>query len=334
MAQDKGRNSNSPTLASVIVSILAFPFQLLMNLTKVTLAILCLVLLLISIALPIATTMSQGLYSVASTVAEAMFDAPSLLTRASTKTETKLAQKEAALAAERAAAKEANLVASKTAADLDAAILRAAKAQVAEHGLRGKVATLETDIDAAVLRAAKAEVAEHGLGLKVQSLEAELATKAEARVVYRNEKRLLSEAVADASTRVAGRLKTMLGTDISSMAGQAIPYVGAVAIVGSVGYDAYQSCEMIKDLHELDVAFNPDDAIETREVCGMKVPTAAEIWEKAKNAPDLALTAVADAIPDFDVQAGWQSFVDTVPSPDDLAAAADNAANAFQSVLP
>jgi hypothetical protein len=75
----------------------------------------------------------------------------------------------------------------------------------------------------------------------------------------------------------------MLAADISSMAGQAVPYLGAAVVVSSVGYDAYQSCELIKELHELDVAFNPDNAIDVNEVCGMRVPTLKEIGESAWN---------------------------------------------------
>ena len=69
----------------------------------------------------------------------------------------------------------------------------------------------------------------------------------------------------------------------------------------------------MKELHELDVAFNPDHAIDEREVCGMQVPTVDEILEKAKAAPGAALDAIIVMIPDFQWEAGWKDLQESLP---------------------
>ena len=39
------------------------------------------------------------------------------------------------------------------------------------------------------------------------------------------------------------------------------------------------------DLYELDVAMNPENAIDTTEVCGLRVPNKEELWAKVKESP-------------------------------------------------
>ncbi len=242
------------TCIHLFFRILLFPFRILMALGSTVLAITTVIFFLLSITLPILTTLSDGVYHVASWVGEQVISVPDIVKHEGRKAKGKLSETQATLASERAAAKEVKLAASKTSAELGAALER------------------------------------------TTALQAELAAKTETRVVYRSEKRLLSEAVADASARVARRIRTMLTADISSMAGQAVPYIGAAVVISSIGYDAWQSCEMIKDLHDLDVAFNPDHAINVNEVCGMHVPTLADISASAGNAADTTITWLRDTI--------------------------------------
>lgn len=290
---------------------LTLPFRWLFGLSKASLVV---GFLVISLTLPMVTVMSSGAYILAATVAEAITDLPSLLKRQATKAEIKLAEKEAVLAAERAAAASAR-AAYKAEAELNAALIRKAEIMLAK-----KEAALAAEHAAAV----SAREATKALAILNATLickaEAEALARAETKVLYRGEKKLLSEAVADTTARVASKIKTTLGADISSMAGQAIHYLGATVIVASVCYDAYQSCEMIKDLHELDLAFNPGQAtIDTYEVCGMRVPTVAELWNMAKSAPGAALDAARGALPTFQWEAGWNDLMRHVPSADDLA---------------
>jgi hypothetical protein len=271
---------------------LALPFRWLMRLSKAALAALVVCLFVLSVSLPVVTALSGTAFAIAATLAEAITSRPSVLKRQATKAEVKLAEKEAVIAAERAAAKTARKTAAEAAAKLDKAVLRAAQAQMRAVSLTGQ------------------------LGKAEKELAGELAKS----VIYKGKKRAASEAVTDAASRVAKRIAKALEANLSSMAGEAIPYVGATVIVASVGYDAYQSCEMVKELHDLDVAFNPDHAIiDSSEVCGMRVPTADELWASVKSAPGAALKAARNALPTFQWQAGWEDLMRHVPSADDLA---------------
>lgn len=267
------------------VSVVTFPVRLLMALTKATLATLCLLLLVTSLVFPVLTATSQIFFAVASTVAGAVTSVPNLLKRQERTAAARLAEKEALIATERAAKKSAQRA----------------------------LADVGSNLDKAMTRAVIAERQTADVAAKLASKEAALAEMVNAKVLYRGEQRVIKEVVADAAERVGARTTKIIKADISGMVGQAIPYLGAVAVVAVTAYDLDQSCELMKELHELDVAFNPDHAINEREVCGMQVPTVDEILEKAKAAPGAALDAIFDAVPDFQWQAGWNELRDSFP---------------------
>ena len=268
-----------------VVQVITFPLRLLMALTKATLAILCLVLLVTSLLFPVLTTTSQAFFAVASIVAEAVTSVPNLLKRQERTAAARLAQKEALMATERAAKKTAQ----RAAADIGA------------------------NLDKALARAVIAERQTADLAVKLVSKEAALAEMVNAKVLYRGERRAIKDVVTDATQRVGIAATKMIKADISGMAGQAVPYVGGVVIVAVTAYDLDQTCAMMTALHELDVAFNPDHAIDQNEVCGMQVPTVDEILEKAKAAPGAAIDAIIDMIPDFQWEAGWKDLRARLP---------------------
>ena len=111
---------------------------------------------------------------------------------------------------------------------------------------------------------------------------------AERPVTYRGSKRLAREAVADTSERVARRVAAGAVRTVASAGGEALPLVGVGVVAAATAYDLYDACEMMKELHALDVAFNPDSAISDREVCGMRAPTKEEIWTSVKASPEAA----------------------------------------------
>jgi hypothetical protein len=268
-----------------IVAIVTLPFRLLMALTKATLATACIALLVVSLALPVLTTTWLAMFSVAATLAEAITSVPSLLKRQERSAVARLAEKEALLAAERAAKKTAQTAATELGANLDKSMARVVIAERRAADLTAKLAIKE----------------------------AALAELAGAKVLYRGEQRAMKEVVTDAAQRVGARTTKIIKADISGMVGQAIPYVGAVAVVAITAYDLDQSCELMKDLHALDVAFNPDHAIDAREVCGMQVPTVDEILKKAKAAPGNAIDAIMGAIPEFQWDAGLKDLRHSLP---------------------
>ena len=126
-----------------------------------------------------------------------------------------------------------------------------------------------------------------------------------------------------ASSQVAGglqrRTKRVAATNLASVAGESIPFYGIAIIVGATSYELKSACDTMKDLYDLEVALDPDEASEEGRdyVCGLQVPTKDEIWQSTKNSPHAAWqTAVAAydgssdwvstlEVPDF--SGGWSS---------------------------
>lgn len=141
----------------------------------------------------------------------------------------------------------------------------------------------------------KAKVKEVDGKLKSKTVEADDLRKSNVRlkgeldeakwVRYRGGKRAVKEAVSDTSQRVAKRTAIATGRNIATMPGESIPVYGIAVVVAATAWEVNDACQMMRDMHELDVAFNPENAISDREVCGMRVPTADEIWEQIRSAP-------------------------------------------------
>jgi len=275
------------------------PFRILLGFTKATLAVLVIVLTLSNIALPLAVTMASGAYAVVAAVAETLFAAPSLLKR------------QASNAAKTLAAKEAELVATQA----ERKTLREAAAKVESKAAK-EVAAKQAEVIAA--KSAR-KAAEDTVEKVTKNAAKDLAAKEAELIIIRREKAVVGEAVSRAVNRVGARIKKMLAADIGAMAGEAVPYIGAFVIVGSITYDVDQSCEMMKDLRDLERTFVPEP-IDPSEVCGMRVPTALEIWESAKTAPSAAMTAAYEALPDFQWQAGWDDMIENLPDPEAIGA--------------
>lgn len=122
---------------------------------------------------------------------------------------------------------------------------------------------------------------------------------AERKVNYRGQARHAREAVKDTSGRLARRVTLASSRNVASVFAEALPFVGVGVIVGATVWELKDSCEMMNDLHELDVAFNPESAIDGTEVCGMGVPTQDEIWKKINESPEDAWEAAKASIPDL-----------------------------------
>jgi len=92
---------------------------------------------------------------------------------------------------------------------------------------------------------------------RVASLSAEAASLRRANsVVYRGEKRLLTEAITDTSGRIARRTGIAASRNASSVVAEAIPYIGIAAMLGVTAYDFKDSCDTMRDLHALNVAID------------------------------------------------------------------------------
>lgn len=278
-----------------------------MALSHAALSGLVVLLLCSSIMGPIATALSAPVFAVVASLAEAVTQLPSVLQRERNVKAVDLARKEADLVVEKAARAKSARVASE-------AIERAAAAEV-------KLATATKKISEMTGKLSKTEAA--------------LLEARKPNLTYRGQKRRAADAVADTSKRVASRVKRVLNADIAAMAGEAVPYVGVAVIVGATTYDLQQSCELAHDLYELDVAFNPEHAInDAGEICGMRVPTPAEIWRSAKMAPGAAIEAAIEVLPEFHWQAGWDDLIEHFPTTAELDATAGAVAEALGGWLP
>ncbi len=104
-------------------------------------------------------------------------------------------------------------------------------------------------------------------------------------VDYRGAKRPIKEAVKDTSERIAKRTAAAAGRNVATMPGESVPVYGIAVVVAATTWEIADACAMMRDMHALDVAFNPENAISDRKVCGLRVPTAKELWEQIKKAP-------------------------------------------------
>lgn len=122
---------------------------------------------------------------------------------------------------------------------------------------------------------------------------------ADTRVSYRGKDRRARDAVKDTSQRLAKRVTFASSRNVATVFAEALPVVGIGVIAGATAWEIRDSCEMMKDLRELDVAFNPESAIEGTEVCGMDVPDRAEVWQRARESPAEAWNRAREYVPEL-----------------------------------
>lgn len=145
---------------------------------------------------------------------------------------------------------------------------------------------------------------------KVAKLERELA---ETRVTYRGAQRPAREAVAEASQKIQSRIARAASRNIASMPAEALPFVGVAVIAGATAWEISDACALSEELYELDVAFNPGHRIEEREVCGIQVPTAGELWQTVLESPGSAWGNAKELysnLPDVDFSQFYQWLLD------------------------
>lgn len=159
---------------------------------------------------------------------------------------------------------------------------------------------------------ARATRAEGRVAAAAAELDAERAARraatAEARaarqVTYRGAKATAGEAVADTSDRLARRVATASARNVGSTFAEALPVVGVGVIAAATAWELHDACEMMKEVRALDVALNPDRAVqpEAAQVCGMQAPGRDEIWAAITASPARAwdsAQALYDGLPDL-----------------------------------
>ncbi|SFL38469.1 hypothetical protein SAMN05216302_10743 [Nitrosomonas aestuarii] len=116
-----------------------------------------------------------------------------------------------------------------------------------------------------------------------------------------------SDKIQQFSKRAAERSTISAARNLSSLSGEAIPLLGIAVIAGVTVWNVHDSCQMLKDLNELNAEFKLQQHLEEKQtVCGIEVPTKEEIltemqenWFIAyENARD-AVNHAADEIPEM-----------------------------------
>ena len=137
---------------------------------------------------------------------------------------------------------------------------------------------------------------------RIGSLTDELATFKQSKTVsYRGQRRLIGEAVEDTTARLSRRTATAATRSAGSVVAEAIPFAGIAVIVGVTAWELKDSCATMNDLHQLNVAFNPDAARdpEVTEVCGLEVPSKDKVWQSVKSSPGKAWETAKAHVPDL-----------------------------------
>ena len=136
---------------------------------------------------------------------------------------------------------------------------------------------------------------------RIASLSNEVAALKQPKVTYRGKPHLIKDAVADTAERVSKRSAIAASRNATSIVAESIPYLGIAAILGVTAWDINDSCETMKDLHELDLAFNPDKQLdpEATEVCGIELPKKDDIWAAVKSNATDAWNEASTYVPDL-----------------------------------
>ena len=156
------------------------------------------------------------------------------------------------------------------------------------RGKSSKITQLETDLNAK--------------NRQIATLSDELAeSRALRSVLYRGERMVVSEAVENTSERISKRLVISTGRNVGAVFGEAVPFFGIAVIVAATTWELKEACDTMDDLYELDIAFNPDNAVpaDHSEVCGLQVPTKEEIWKFVKDSPGAAWEMAKDLMPEL-----------------------------------
>lgn len=120
--------------------------------------------------------------------------------------------------------------------------------------------------------------------------------------------------VKTTTSRMSARIVKATARNTSSIFAESLPYLGIPVVIAAASWDLKDACDTMKDLHELDSAFNPE-SVETSDqakVCGTKIPTKEEILGKVKDSPALVWNKTKelyDSAPDIPPPPSWSEVV-------------------------
>lgn len=121
-----------------------------------------------------------------------------------------------------------------------------------------------------------------------------------------------AEAVAEAARRIADRVIAGSARQIAAAPGEAVPFYG-IPVIAAEGAQALQdNCAALRDLHGLDVAFNPATALNDGGVCAASMPDGAALWAAVRgDAPALwqDLGAHFEGLPPLALPDWWKTVL-------------------------
>lgn len=271
---------------------------------------------LVMLAINVATLTLSGVNAFASATIEALTSIESVSTRERRAREaTEEGADEARRAAGLTTAERDRLAGRAAASDRDVGRLRreanSLRGSLEAEGNRRVLAELDLGIARADLGDLEGEVADLRLGrdalaVRVDALSAELF---ESREAYRvaeaaqwievgGERLPVREAVARTTGRIRDRTAQVATANLGSMVGESIPFYGIAVVVVATTFELGSACQSMQDVHELEVALGVADPVDEQvsEVCGLKVPTAGEVWALIRASPGAAWDGAATAL--------------------------------------
>lgn len=121
-------------------------------------------------------------------------------------------------------------------------------------------------------------------------------------VTFKGEKVALKNAVAQTSEQIGKRSARSAARNVASMPGEAIPWIGTAVIVGVTSMEVRDLCLTMKDMIELQRAFDPNLTTDDDDlkVCAVKVPPKEEIMAAVKASPSKAWETAKIATPSLE----------------------------------
>ena len=102
-------------------------------------------------------------------------------------------------------------------------------------------------------------------------------------------------AVMKTSKQLAVRSVANATRNVSLVFAEAIPFIGTGIMLAVTALDVYDACDTLKDINELNRVFDHQQEDQTK-VCGMKVPTIAQVLAQTRANAKAVYQSAVDAL--------------------------------------
>lgn len=100
--------------------------------------------------------------------------------------------------------------------------------------------------------------------------------------------------VSETSQKISRRTVRSASRNIIAIGAESMPYVGAGVVVGVTTLEIYDACKTMKDLASLNEQLGIEDTVDTKKVCGLKVPSSTEVIESVTSSPEKAWNKMSE----------------------------------------